>query len=270
MNLHKKIVLSSAAALTLALGAWTVLDVRNVEVGFVAAAHAQDHGSGEGGEGGGGKGGGGQGQGGQGGGGHGGESGEAGGSHGGNQGEAGKGRPDTAGEDSDGQGPRAGQGGKGDSGGKPSWAQEGIPEVELGRLSVARSPDKVLDRALAEAIANWDPAMANLYNMSAEEFSDYVAANWDTITIYDSPLQNLALMEALIDGTLDLSGLAPSSTNDLASIFLGVASDKTVPISTDTVKALDVIMDLGLTESAITTIAAKAEDVRIGVLEGHD
>lgn len=26
---------------------------------------------------------------------------------------------------------------------------------------------------------------------------DYVAANWDSITIYDSPLQNLAMLEAL-------------------------------------------------------------------------
>jgi hypothetical protein len=207
-------------------------------------------------QGGGGQGGGGQGGGGQGGGGQGGQGGQ------------GQGGP---GEDSEGKGPRAGQGGQGDSGGKPAWAQEGIPEVELGRLSVARSPDKVLARALDEVISNWDPAMASLYNMSAADFADYVAANWDSITIVDSPLQNLAMLEALLDGSLDLSsmGITPYSTTDLAAIFLGVASDKNVPISTDTVIAINVIMDLGLDSAEIQSIATKAEDVRDGVLEGH-
>ncbi len=107
--------------------------------------------------------------------------------------------------------------------------------------------------------------------MSAEAFADYVAANWDTITVVDSPLQNLAMLEALYDGTLNLSsmGINPASTTDLAAIFLGVASDKTVPISTDTVIAINVIMDLGLDSGEIETLADKAEDVREGVLEGH-
>lgn len=221
------------------------------------AALADSHGGSGGGQGGGGQGGGGQG---------GGHDADDGG-HGSSGGQ--KGRPATAGEDSDGKGPKAGQGGKGDSGGKPAWAQEGIPEVELGRLSVARSPDHVLARALAEAVANWDPSMASLYNMTAAEFSDYVAANWDSITIFDSPLQNLALMESLLDGSLSLPGVTPASQTDLASIFLGVASDKNVEITKDTVTALNVIMDLGLSDAQIDAIAAKAEDVREGVLEGH-
>ena len=72
------------------------------------------------------------------------------------QGNAGQGQGQGGpGEDSDGKGPQAGSGGS--EGGKPAWAQEGIPEVELGRLNVARSPDKVLDqragrgRCLADA-----------------------------------------------------------------------------------------------------------------------
>lgn len=52
--------------------------------------------------------------------------------------------------DSDGKGPRN-QPGSGTRG-KPTWAQEGIPEVELGRLNVARSPSNVLDRQLAEVL----------------------------------------------------------------------------------------------------------------------
>jgi hypothetical protein len=64
-------------------------------------------------------------------------------------------------------------------------------------------------------------------------------------------------------------GITPASTTDLAAIFLGVASDKTVPISTDTVIAINVIMDLGLDSGEIESLATKAEDVREGVLEGH-
>ena len=57
----------------------------------------------------------------------------------GNQGQGeGQGGP---GEDSDGQGPQAGGPSDSAGGGMPPWASEGIPEVELGRLSVARSPD---------------------------------------------------------------------------------------------------------------------------------
>lgn len=235
-------------------------------LGFASGvALADSHGGGGSGNGEGGNG--------QGGDGHGGGS-ESGGSDAGQggKGDAQKGRPSSAGEDdSEGQGPRAGQGGQGDSGGKPGWAQEGIPEVELGRLSVARSPDKVLARALDEVVDNWDTSMSSLYNMSAEAFASYVADHWDSITIVDSPLQNLAMMEALYDGTLDLSKMQidPVSTTDLASIFLGVASDKAVPISADTVTALNVIMDLGLDSTEIQDIATKAEEVREGVLEGH-
>jgi hypothetical protein len=38
-----------------------------------------------------------------------------------------------------------------DRGKRPVWAQEGLPEVELGRLNAARAPDHVLTRALGEA-----------------------------------------------------------------------------------------------------------------------
>ena len=75
-------------------------------------------------------------------------------------------------EDSDAQGPGAGQPADGDRGGKPAWAQEGIPVVDLGRLSVIRSPDQVLDRALAEVIATFNPDLAPLYEMDADDFGD--------------------------------------------------------------------------------------------------
>jgi hypothetical protein len=231
----------------------------------------------QGGQGQGGQGQGGQGQGGQGGGGHsdgghddGGDdhgSGGQGGQGSGGQGpRAGSGEPD----DSDGKGPQAGKPAEG-SGGKPAWAQEGIPEVELGRLNVARSPDHVLERALNEVLNNFDPAAsASLYGMTAAQFAAYVEANWDTVTIIDSPLENLALLDEFWNtGSTSLPGVTPASTADLSGILLGAASDKNVPVSTDTVSALATIMGVSMSDATINSIAAKAEDVRLAILAGH-
>ncbi|MBC7283649.1 hypothetical protein [Hoeflea sp.] len=172
--------------------------------------------------------------------------------------------------DSEGKGPKAGEAGS-NKGGKPAWAQEGIPEVELGRLNVARSPDKVLARSLAEVISNFDPAtMASLYEMTATEFAAAVLANWDTISIIDSPLENLALLDQLWStGTTGLPTVDPASVNDLAGILIGVASDKNVAVTDDTVEALATIFGVSLSDSTISTVADKAEDVREAISAAH-
>jgi len=178
------------------------------------------------------------------------------------------------GEDSDAKGPRYGGGGEGDAthGGKPTWAQEGIPEVELGRLSVARSPEKVLLKALAESLANFTPEMVSLYDMTAEDAANLLKTQYDTVVRIDSPLENLALYQELLsDGSTQLPGVTPASRNDLAAILLGSASDKTVAVTEDTVKAVSIILGVqdNLTASDITEIATKAEDVRAAISEGH-
>lgn len=178
---------------------------------------------------------------------------------------AGQGGP---GEDFEGNGPQAG-GPAGSGGGKPVWAQEGIPEVELGRLSVARSPDQVLDRALAEALANLSPDLVDFYNLSLEEAIEKLSLDWDNVTIYDSPLQNLALLkDVLEDGQTALPGVT-NTDETLMAVFLGVASDKTVPISTDTVIAVTTILDYPVTGDEAAALATDAEAVRIAVLAGH-
>jgi len=237
------------------------------QIGFFSTysdvAHAQESdGHGGDGQGSGGQGAGGNGGQGQGAGGSGGHDGSTGGSAG--QGQGGPG------EDSDGKGPQAGAAG-GNKGTKPAWAQEGIPEVELGRLNVSRSPDKVLDRALVEVIANFNPdTMASLYELSAAAFAQEVLANWDTITIVDSPLENLALLEQLWEtGSTALPTVDPASVNDLSGILIGVASDKAVPVSEDTVTALAGIFGVDLSAAAISSIAAKAEVVRQAISEAH-
>ncbi len=178
--------------------------------------------------------------------------------------------------DSDAKGPKymgGGTGSTGAHGGKPVWAQEGVSsEVELGRLSVVRSPDQVIARALAEAVANFDAAkLAELYSKDAQSFADYVKANYATLTLVDSPLQNLGLYEDILtDGRTQLPSVTPKTTIDLAAIFLGSASDKTIPVTRDTVIAVDTILGVPqMTDAQIDLLAAKAEIVRQAILEGH-
>ncbi|MGI1661474.1 hypothetical protein ACRDNQ_04470 [Palleronia sp. KMU-117] len=192
----------------------------------------------------------------------------------GNQGGQGTGQggPDP---DSDSKGPQAGgPADTGSSGGKPVWAQEGIPEVELGRLSVARSPDQVLDRAYAEALATLTDEMIDFYNIASDDgwvaLLDALSNDWDELSLIDSPLQNLSLMKEALDGTSALSDLGVTTDNDtLLAIFLGVASDKTVAISTDTVIAVTTILGDPVTGSDADDLAAAAEAIRIAVLAGH-
>lgn len=188
------------------------------------------------------------------------------GGSGGSGGGQGQGGP---GEDSDGQGPQGGGPSDSAGGGRPPWAAEGIPEIELGRLSVARSPDHVLDRAYDEALLTM-ASMADFYNLSLEDMITQLSLNWDDITIVDSPLQNLSLLRDALDGSIDLSAVGITNDIDtLMAVFLGVASDKTVPITTETAYAISVIFEMPLTEAEAAALAADAEAIRIAVLAGH-
>ena len=188
----------------------------------------------------------------------------------GNQGGQGEGQGGP-GDDSDGKGPQAGgPSDSGSGGGKPVWAQEGIPEVELGRLSVARSPEHVLQRAFDESLASMSPEMIDFYSLSLSEMIDELSLNWDNITILDSPLQNLSLFKDALDGTSTLTSIGVTNTNDtLLAVFLGVASDKTVAISPDTVTAITTIFGMPMSDAEAAALAADAEAIRIAVLAGH-
>lgn len=129
----------------------------------------------------------------------------------------------------------------------------------------------MLARSLADAVSNWDCSLATLYSLPAIEFGTYVKANWDSVTIVDSPLQNLALFEALLastnHNTVPLSGVS-SNLIELSAIFIGTASDKTIPVTKDTVKALLTIAGYRLADGVVADIAAKAEQVRLDILGG--
>lgn len=197
--------------------------------------------------------------------------------------------------DSDAVGPRYGgspesrKPGEGTQGGRPAWAKEGIPAVELGRLSVARSPASVLQHAYDETIANWSTlgsteltlknpdgttytmTVAELYSLPAAQFAQVVELNYDVVSRIDSPLENLALLkDVAADGTTDLTGVTPASTDDLAAIFLGSAADKELPVTADTVVAVYTLLGLTVpTTEQATSIAESADYVRLAILTGH-
>lgn len=158
---------------------------------------------------------------------------------------------------------------------RPVWAQEGIPEVELGRLNVSRAPGRVLAHAEEEALASYSGAMVQLYNLDADSAAALLRSHFAEVSRYDSPLQNLALYkDVMIFGSSRLSEvdpqLQPASRIDLAAIFLGSASDKTIPVSEDTVVALNRILGLvELDAQERSALANKAETVRAAILAGH-
>ena len=173
------------------------------------------------------------------------------------------------GEDSDGKGPQAGSSG-GSQGDKPVWAQEGIPEVELGRLNVARSPDRILAKAVEEEISNLTPEAIAFYSMSLDQMITALKTDFDNVTMIDSPVANLGLLKDVLDGTSSLSSEGVVNTADvLAAVFLGSASDKTVEISADTASAVATILGYNLSDAQAISLAADAEAIREAILEGH-
>jgi len=141
--------------------------------------------------------------------------------------------------------------------------------VELGRLNVARSPEYVLASALKEALSRQPPELTAFYNQSLDQAFTQLSLNWDNVTIYDSPLQSLALLEDVLKtGHTSLAGVN-NDNNTLEALFLGVASDKNIPITTGTVVAVTTILGAPVTGEAAEELAGQAEAVRITVLACH-
>ena len=163
----------------------------------------------------------------------------------------------------------------GSQGGAPVWAAQEL--VDIGRLNVGRAPEAVLLKAETNAIAELDPAAAEaFYSQAASILLAYQSATTEelkatlltqlTDLLYaagayriDSPLANLAFYKDIMaDGVIYLpdgvtplfSALNPDGSINVdlqeayAAIFLGGAADKTKPVLTDTVHAVDVILEL--------------------------
>jgi hypothetical protein len=111
-----------------------------------------------------------------------------------------------------------------------------IEGEELGRLNMARAPKSVRSRALAEAEAA-------------------IAAGEDV----DGPLQNLALYESKVGNP---SALGEEDLRTLG-IYFGTAADMNIPVTPMTIDAVNKILGVGgFTQSQISAIATKAEEVR--------
>jgi hypothetical protein len=170
---------------------------------------------------------------------------------------------------SDGKGPRAGNSG-GSQGGRPVWAKEGIPEVELGRLNVSRAPGRILEKAAAEEVSNLTPETIAFYSMSLDAMINALKTDFDNVSMIDSPVANLGLLKDVLDGQSVLSAKGVTSSPEvLAAVFLGSASDKTIEISSETAYAVSTILGYELSEAQSKALAKDAEDIRAAILEGH-
>ncbi|WP_326429982.1 hypothetical protein VQ574_08390 [Stutzerimonas frequens] len=108
-------------------------------------------------------------------------------------------------------------------------------EVELGRLSVGRSPSKVLDHALNEALSKLTADGAVI----AIDSTGRLTVDGTTI---DSPLENLALYDKyMTSGTLP--GVTLPAGFDPAAL-LAAAGDKTGTISVDTLVYMNSILGI--------------------------
>ncbi|MDG4647496.1 hypothetical protein P6F26_03490 [Roseibacterium sp. SDUM158017] len=285
-SLFARPVISVAAVSAIAVAASLAAGVVTAPYPWgVSAAFAQE----EGGGGSGGRGAGGPG--GSGGGGHDeGDGHDEGGSHeeGGGVGSGGRGGGHDPGGAGDAPGPQAGAAGgeQGHGDGEPRggsgqpWARDALlpawsdmdPETfELGRLNVARSPEQVLARAYGEAELVLG-GMSGFYNLSLGEMRDLLSdpVRFDQTAFIDSPLQNLALFEDALDGTIDLRDFGiTASAGTILAVTLGMASDKEMEISPETVYALSVIFEKPLTQASAASIAAAADAIRAAVLAGH-
>ena len=120
-------------------------------------------------------------------------------------------------------------------------------EVDLGRASVARSPDSVIDHALDEALSKLTVDGAVLGTDAAGRITITVNG---VVTTIDSPLENLALYVDLMEGLASdatsraEAALGSLATLDTAASLLAGVADKTGDISLDYVVNENVIVGL--------------------------
>lgn len=123
-------------------------------------------------------------------------------------------------------------------------------EVEFGRTSVARSPDKVLEKTLNDTLVSLNAANATI---TLDPVTGRIVINGDTI---DSPIANLALYTELMNpgvlsNTESTAILLASGVNPAA--LLAAASDKGGAVSVDYVVYSNTILGINPIVSGNTT-----------------
>lgn len=130
-----------------------------------------------------------------------------------------------------------------------------VQEVELGRLNVTRAPDKVLDHRLTEALGKLDGLSITIENFSAmTDLSGRLLTAPDTAI--DSPLENLAIYQAILEGYVDANTDITITAGDysftissavvpqLAASTLAAAADKTSILNVDKVVYMSTFLDV--------------------------
>ena len=130
-----------------------------------------------------------------------------------------------------------------------------VQEVDIGRTNVGRSPDKVLDKSLDEAIK----AINAADSVSLDDSGRLVLTTGGVAQTIDSPTENLALYKTLLTtgtlpgitdpsklGTLSYLADGTKTADDLkaATGFLAGATDKESPLTIDEVVYLDQILGI--------------------------
>lgn len=155
----------------------------------------------------------------------------------------------------------------------PAEYTDAVQEVEIGRSNVARSPSRVIDHSLEEALSKLDGL-----TLTVDMLTEAGMLVVDGATI-DSPLENLALYQALLTSTdsnddgylevsVDYSGedgsgtytfLVPESAQlDLAASLLAAGSDKTATLTVD--RVVTVSEFLGVADELATLLAMSDTD----------
>lgn len=164
-----------------------------------------------------------------------------------------------------------------DAEGRP--VDEGLTqEVDLGRLNISRAPSNVLKHSLDEAISKLDGVVITPANI--DDYTDAAGRLIDTSgNTIDSPLENLALYEALVNGSVNQDGnivitvsvsqdggaqtytftVNPTVALDLAASAFAAASDKTGTLSVDGIAYISSFLDANIT-AAVDTYTYNRED----------
>jgi len=113
-------------------------------------------------------------------------------------------------------------------------------EVEFGRANVVRAPEKVTQHSLDEVLAKLAAATTITVDLAGRLVIDGATV--------DSPLENLALYDALLSGdpklTPEVMEKLPADVLTLAAAALAGGADKTGTITVDFVVYQNVIMDI--------------------------
>lgn len=135
--------------------------------------------------------------------------------------------------------------------------------VELSRLNVARSPDKVLDRRASEVVTMLNSATA----ITLDPAGRLVFTVDGVAKTIDSPLENLAIYVALmtqgtIPGVTDLPGTEYDHLVDgkltvadieSAAAFLAGATDKSSPLTKDAIAYTNAILGIDTVQQGDVT-----------------